>query len=173
MINSHFHSLDFDTPSGGGLVEHGLHGARDALSVAEDLVEVLGSEDVPQCGLRQKPSGVVRILHIGHRDSCVGDPVVDYCVHRHGHRVLGQNLKGEVRNILRNLLSDRVSNHSTMPCNEEGVLDITLLLLFPLFQSRSAIIIWLQGACINITPIPPSSHQIPSSLTSLACRIAA
>ena len=72
-------------------------------------MEVLGSEDVPQCGLRQKPSGVVRILHIGHRDGCVGDPVVDYCVHRHGHRVLGQNLKGEVRNIIRNLWSDRVS----------------------------------------------------------------
>ena len=93
LIDSHFDSLDLDAPPGGRLVEHGLHGARDALSVAEDLVQVLGSENVPQRGLGKEARRMVGVLHVGHGDGGVGDPVVYHGVHRHGHRVLGQNLK--------------------------------------------------------------------------------
>ena len=43
-----------------------LHGARDALPVAEYLVEVLGPQDVPQRGLGQQPGAGVGVLHVGH-----------------------------------------------------------------------------------------------------------
>ena len=92
-VDSHFDSLDLDAPPSGRLVENGLHGTGDALSVAEDLVEVLCAENVPQRGLREEARRVMRVLDVGHRDGGVGDPVVDHGVHRHGHGVLGQNLK--------------------------------------------------------------------------------
>ena len=43
-----------------------LHGARDALPVAEYLVEVLRPQDVPQRGLGQQPGAGVGVLHVGH-----------------------------------------------------------------------------------------------------------
>ena len=70
-----------------------LHRARDALSVTEDLVQVLGTQDVPERGLRKQPRGVVRVLHIGHGDRCVRYSVVDNSVDRHCHGVLCQNLE--------------------------------------------------------------------------------
>ena len=36
-----------------------LHGVGDAVSVAENLVQVLGAQDVPQGGLSQQPVGNV------------------------------------------------------------------------------------------------------------------
>ena len=58
-----------------------LHRARDALPVTEDLVEVLGAQDVPEGGLCQQPRAVVGVLHVSHGDRGVGDPVVDHSVH--------------------------------------------------------------------------------------------
>ncbi len=69
-----------------------LHGSRDALPVAEDLVEVLCSQDVPERGLSQESGGVVGVLHIGHGHSGVGHTVVHHCIHRHRHRVSCQYL---------------------------------------------------------------------------------
>ena len=71
-----------------------LHGARDALPVAEDLVEVLGAEDVPEGGLGQQSRAGVSVLHVGHADGSVTDPVVHHRVHRHGDAVLGEDLLG-------------------------------------------------------------------------------
>ena len=51
IINLHFHSLDLDPPVVRGLVQHGLHGPGYALSVAQDLVQILGSQDVSQRSL--------------------------------------------------------------------------------------------------------------------------
>ena len=48
---SHFHSLDLDPPVVRGLVQHGLHGPGYALSVTQDLVQILGSQDVSQRSL--------------------------------------------------------------------------------------------------------------------------
>ena len=58
-------------------------------------MEVLRAEDVPERGLRQQPGGVVGVLHVGHRHSGVGHPVVDHGVHGNRHRVFGQDLRGE------------------------------------------------------------------------------
>ena len=66
-----------------------LHRARDALPVAEDLVEVLGAEDVPEGGLGQQPRAGVSVLHVSHADRGVTDPVVHHRVHRHRDAVLG------------------------------------------------------------------------------------
>ena len=46
-----------------GVVCH-LHGARDALPVTEDLMEVLGAQDVPQGGLGQQPGVVVVVVRV-------------------------------------------------------------------------------------------------------------
>ena len=48
---SHFHSLHLDAPVVRGLVQHGLHGPGYALSVTQDLVQILGSQDVSQRSL--------------------------------------------------------------------------------------------------------------------------
>ena len=52
----HLHPLHLDPPVVRGLVQHGLHGAGDALPVREDLVQVLRAQDVPQGGLGQQPA---------------------------------------------------------------------------------------------------------------------
>ena len=90
---SHFHSLHFDTPGRGGLVEDHLHGTGNALSVAEDLVEALGTEDISQSGLSQKSGGVVGVLDVGHGHRGVGDPVVDDRVDGDCHGVFCQDLE--------------------------------------------------------------------------------
>ena len=84
-----------------------LHRPRDALSVTEDFVKVLGTQNVPQSSLGQQPEisismssrstvnwpgAVVSVLHVGHTDGGVADPVVDHRVHWHRHAVLGQYL---------------------------------------------------------------------------------
>ncbi len=53
LENSHFDSLDLDTPGRRGLVEDLLHRAGNALSITENLVQALCTEDVSQGGLRQ------------------------------------------------------------------------------------------------------------------------
>ena len=42
---------------------------------------------------RVPPGAVVSVLHVGHTDRGVTDPVVDHGVHRHGDAVLGQDLQ--------------------------------------------------------------------------------
>ena len=71
-----------------------LHTTGYALSLTENLVEVLCAQNIPECGLGQQPGGVVGILHVGHGYGGVGDPVVHHSIHRHRHRVLGQDLEG-------------------------------------------------------------------------------
>ena len=56
ILDSHLHPLHLDPPGRRGLVQDGLHGDGDALPVGEDLVQVLGAEDVPQRGLGQQPA---------------------------------------------------------------------------------------------------------------------
>ena len=60
-------------------------------------MQVLGAEHVAQRGLGQQPGRVVGVLHVGHADGGVADPVVDDGVHGHGDAVLGQHLPAEVR----------------------------------------------------------------------------
>ena len=66
-----------------------LHGAGNALAVAEGLVQVLRTQDVSERGLRQQTRRVVGIFHVGHRDGGVGDAVVDDGVDGDCHRVFG------------------------------------------------------------------------------------
>lgn len=77
----HFYSFHLDAPSGSGFVKNSLHGSGYALAVTEDLVEVLGSQDVPQCRLGQQSRGVVSVFHVGHRHGGIGDTVIDDGVH--------------------------------------------------------------------------------------------
>ena len=69
-----------------------LHAAGNGIPLTEYFVQVFCPKDVPQGGLGQQPGGVVGVLHVGHADRGVADPVVDHGVHRDRHRVLGQNL---------------------------------------------------------------------------------
>ena len=85
----HFHSLHLDAPGGGGFIKDSLHGTGNALSVTQDLMEALGTEDVSQRGLSQKSRGVMRVFHVGHGDGGVGHAVVDDGVHGDRHRVSG------------------------------------------------------------------------------------
>jgi len=69
-----------------------LHGGRDALPVAQDLVQGLCAKDVPEGGLRQQTRGVMRVLHVSHGHRGVGDPVVDDGVYGDRHGVSRQDL---------------------------------------------------------------------------------
>lgn len=66
---------------------------RDALALAEDLVERPLAHYVPEGGLGEQPRRVVGVLHVRDRNGGVGDAVVDHRVHRDRHAVLCQNLR--------------------------------------------------------------------------------
>ena len=67
----HLHSLHQDAPGSCSLVQETLHAAGDALSLTEDLVKILGSQDVSQSCLSQHLGGVMRVLNISNRNcSC-------------------------------------------------------------------------------------------------------
>ena len=89
--HSHFHSLDLDAPRCGSLVEDGLHGSGDTLSVTKNFMKAFGTQDVPQRGLGQQPRWVMGVLHIGHWDCGIAHSVVDDSVYRHGDGVPGQD----------------------------------------------------------------------------------
>lgn len=72
-----------------------LHAVSDALAVRQELRQVLGSEDIPQCGLSQQASGEVGVDHVGHRRDGVTDTEVHHSVHGDRDRVLGQDLGKE------------------------------------------------------------------------------
>ena len=56
------------------------------------VINVTNAMVSPEGGLCQEPRGVVTVLHIGHGDGGVGHPIEHHRVHRHRHRVLGQDL---------------------------------------------------------------------------------
>ena len=62
-------------------------------------MQILGTQDVPQRGLGQQTRGVVSVLHVGHWDGGIGHAVVDDSIHRHRHRVLGENLQNHKKRL--------------------------------------------------------------------------
>ena len=64
----------------------------DGLPLGQDLGQVLGAQDVTQGGGRQEARGAVGVLDVGDGHGGVLHAVVDHGVHRHRHRVTGQNL---------------------------------------------------------------------------------
>ena len=42
-----------------------LHGTRDTLSIAENLVQIFGTQNIPQCRLSQQPffCGEIRVAY--------------------------------------------------------------------------------------------------------------
>lgn len=72
-----------------------LHAVSDALAVGQELRQVLGSEDIPECGLSQQAGGEVGVDHVGHRGDGVTDTEVHDSVHADRNRVLGQDLRKE------------------------------------------------------------------------------
>ena len=53
-LGSHFHTLDFDTPSGGGFIKDTLHGTGNTLSITEDLAKAFGTQNISQGSLSKK-----------------------------------------------------------------------------------------------------------------------
>ena len=63
-----------------------LHGARDVLPVTEDLVEVLGAQDVPQGGLGQQPgTAELWVTHVVEKTLF---PIVFIGLHRRKYTLL-------------------------------------------------------------------------------------
>ena len=50
---SHLHSFDLDTPGRGGFVKDTLHGTGNAISIAENLMQTFGTQNISQGGLSQ------------------------------------------------------------------------------------------------------------------------
>lgn len=53
----------------------------DALTVRQELSQVLGPQDISEGGLSQQTGGEVSVRHVGHR----GDGVTDLEVHHSVH----------------------------------------------------------------------------------------
>lgn len=53
----------------------------DALTIRQELCQVLGAQDIPEGGLSQQAGGEVGIGHVGHRGDGVTDPEVNHSVH--------------------------------------------------------------------------------------------
>ena len=81
-----------------GKDEH-LHAVRDALTVGQQLGQVLGSQHVSERGLGQQAGGEVCVGHVGHGGDGVADAEVHHPVHADGHRVLGQDLQQQQRQM--------------------------------------------------------------------------
>lgn len=64
----------------------------DALAVGQELRQVLGSEDIPECGLGQQAGGEVGVDHVSHGGDGVADAEVHDSVHADRNRVFGQDL---------------------------------------------------------------------------------
>ena len=70
-----------------------LHRAWDTFSVTQNFMQIFGSKNISESGLRQKASGMMRIFNIGHWDCCVWHTIINDSVYRNCHRVFGQHLK--------------------------------------------------------------------------------
>ena len=55
----------------------------DALTVGQELSQILGPQDISEGGLSQQTGGEVSISNVGHRGDGVTDPEVHYSVHRY------------------------------------------------------------------------------------------
>ena len=53
-LGSHFHTLDFDAPSGGGFIKDSHHGTGNTISITEDLVQALSTQNISQGSLSKK-----------------------------------------------------------------------------------------------------------------------
>lgn len=71
-----------------------LHAEGYSLSVRKQLRQVFGAKHIPQGGLSQQPRRQVCIVHIGHGRDGAPNAEVHHAVHRHRHRVFGQDLQG-------------------------------------------------------------------------------
>ena len=91
-LGSHFHTLDFDTPSGGGFIKNTLHGTGNTLSITEDLAKAFGTQNISQGSLSKKTCWVMCVLHVGNRDSGIVDTVVNDSIDRYRHWVFSQDL---------------------------------------------------------------------------------
>lgn len=69
-----------------------LHAVSDALTVRQELSQVLGPQDISEGGLGEQSGGEIRIRHIGHGGDGVADAEVHHSVHADRNRVLGQDL---------------------------------------------------------------------------------
>ena len=69
-LDLHLHPLDLDAPGPRGLVQHHLHGARDALPVRQYLMQVLGAQDITQGSLGQQPETEQYALQYGSERYC-------------------------------------------------------------------------------------------------------
>ena len=70
-----------------------LHRCRNTFTITEDFMKVFCTKNVSQSGLGQEPGWVMSVFYIGYGDCGIGHPVVDDSIHRHCHRILGQDLK--------------------------------------------------------------------------------
>ena len=52
--NSHFYTLNFDTPGVGGIIQGGLHNVADSLSLRQDFSQVFGAQNISQSRGRQE-----------------------------------------------------------------------------------------------------------------------
>lgn len=74
-----------------------LHAVSDALTVRQELGQVLRTEDVPEGGLSQQAGGGVSIGHIGHRGDGVTDAEVHHTIHTDCNWIFGKDLEWEGR----------------------------------------------------------------------------
>lgn len=58
-----------------------LHALRNALSIRQDLSQVLSTQNVSEGGLSQQSSGKVSISHVGNRGNGVTDPEVHHAIY--------------------------------------------------------------------------------------------
>lgn len=65
----------------------------DALTVRQELSQVLSPEDISEGGLSQQTGREVGIAYVGHRGDGVTDSEVHHSVHTNCNRVLGQDLR--------------------------------------------------------------------------------
>ena len=77
-----------------------LHRAWDTFSVTQNFMQIFGSKNISESGLRQKASGMMRIFNIGHWDCCVWHTIINDSVYRNCHRVFGQHLKMTSRMLI-------------------------------------------------------------------------
>ena len=69
-----------------------MHLMADDVAVGKYLGQSTDAEVVAERGLGEETSAAFSIFDLDHRPHRVGNPIVDYSVHRDGHRVLGQYL---------------------------------------------------------------------------------
>ena len=93
QIYLHFNTLDSHTPRVSWLVQVGLDGMADCLSLRENLAQAPGAQDIPKGGLCQQSCGVAGVFHVGDRHCCIVYLVVDHSINSNCYTIFGQDLK--------------------------------------------------------------------------------